>query len=44
MRERANRAGAEREREGREKSPSRLQTDSAEPEVGLELTNREVVT
>ena len=41
LRERESRGGAERERErGRERqSPSRLCTDSKEPDVRLELTN-----
>ena len=34
---------AERER-GREITPSRLRAASAEPDVGLELTNREIMT
>ena len=35
----------EREREGeRERIPSRLREVSAEPDVGLELTNREITT
>ena len=33
----------QRERE-RERIPSRLRTVSAEPDAGLELTNREIVT
>ena len=43
--ERARRWGRGRERErGREGIASRLRTVSVEPEVGLELTNRESVT
>ena len=38
-----NRTGAEREGE-RERIPSRLHTDSTEPEAGLELTNHEIMT
>ena len=37
------RARAERERE-RERIPSMLQAINTEPDVGLELTNREIVT
>ena len=35
--------GRERRR-GRERIPSRLRVASAEPDVGLELVNREIVT
>ena len=35
--------GREREREG-DRIPSRLHTVSAEPNVGLEPTNREIIT
>ena len=42
-RESSNRRGAERERE-RERIPSRLCAASTEPDVGLELTNREPMT
>ena len=42
-RERASGGGAERERE-RKRIPSRLCTVSAEPEAGLDPTNREIVT
>ena len=42
-RERASRGGAERER-GRERIPSRLHTVCAEPNMGFELMNHEVVT
>ena len=39
------RGGAEREREReRERDPSRLCTVSSESNVGLELTNREIMT
>ena len=41
VRARASRGGAER---GRERIPSRLSTASAEPDTGLEPTNREIVT
>ena len=41
--ERASGVGAERER-GREKTPSRVHIVSAEPDVGLELMNREITT
>ena len=45
LREREQGRGRERERErGRERIPSRLHTLSAEPDVGLEVTNREIVT
>ena len=37
------RGGTERER-GRERIPSRLHTISAEPDVGLDLTNCEIMT
>ena len=40
-RERMGRGGAEK---GRERIPSRFRADSAEPAMGLELTNREIVT
>ena len=40
MRASMNRRGAER---GTERIPSRLSTVSAEPDVGLELTNREIM-
>ena len=39
----ANKGGAERER-GRQRIPSRLHTVSAEPNAGLELKNREIMT
>ena len=35
--------GRHREREGGQKVPSRLQTDSREPDVELELTNYEIM-
>ena len=35
--------GRNRER-GRERTPSRLQAVSAEPDVGLDLTNHEIMT
>ena len=35
--------GRSRERE-RERIPSRLRAGSTEPEVGLEVTNREIMT
>ena len=38
-----SRGGAERERE-RERIPSRLHTVSTEPDVRLDLTNREIMT
>ena len=38
---RASGGGAER---GRERIPGRLRTVSAEPDVGLELTNHEIMT
>ena len=38
-----SRAGAEREGK-RERIPSRLHTVSAEPNVGLELANHEIMT
>ena len=38
-----SRGGARRER-GRERIPSRLCTVITEPDVGLELTNREIMT
>ena len=41
-RERESWGGAERE--GRERIPSRLHTAGAEPDVGLELMNREIMT
>ena len=40
-RERESRGGAERERQ---RIPSRLCTISAEPDVGLEVTNHEIMT
>ena len=42
MKERVSREG-QRERE-RRRIPSRLRTASVEPDVGLELTNREIMT
>ena len=42
-REKAHRKGRERGRET-ERSPSRLHPVSAEPDAGLELTNREIMT
>ena len=41
--ERESREGAERER-GRARIPSRLHTVSAEPDLGLELKNCEIMT
>ena len=41
MREQASRGEAEREEE---RISSRLRTVSAEPDAGLELTNREIMT
>ena len=41
-RERASQEGAERERE--REIPSRLHTVSKEPDAGLELTTREIMT
>ena len=41
-RDRVSRKG-QRER-GSERIPSRLRTVSTEPEVGLEFTNREIIT
>ena len=41
--EHTSRGGAEREK-GRDKIPSRLHTVSAGPDVGLNLTNREIMT
>ena len=43
LRERAQAGEEQRERE-RGRIPSRLSTASAEPEEGLTLTNREIVT
>ena len=44
-RESTSRGGAEREREReRERIPSRLHAISAEPNVGLKLMNREIMT
>ena len=43
MRARASRGGAERERE-RERIPSRLRAVSTEPVMGLQFTNREIMT
>ena len=43
MRERLEAGDGQRER-GRERIPSRLHTVSVEPDVGLELTNREIMT
>ena len=42
-RERTSKGGAEREKE-KERILSRLHTVNAEPEVGLELTNHEIMT
>ena len=42
-RKRARQKGAERERE-KERIPSRLHTTSTEPDVGLKLTDCEIVT
>ena len=42
-RERVSEGGAERERE-RERIPNRLSAVSTEPDVGLKLTNREIMT
>ena len=39
-----NRGGAEREGDRELEADSRFQTVSKEPDVGLELTNREMVT
>ena len=46
LREHKQGRGREREREGdrESKAGSRLRTVSTEPDVGLELTNREIVT
>ena len=43
MRECAREQGRSRER-GRERIPSRFHAVSAEPNVGLKLTNREIMT
>ena len=45
-RQHVGRGGAERECRGkeRERIPSRLHTASTEPDVGLEFTNREIMT
>ena len=43
LRERVSGRGSERQGE-RERIPSRLSTVSAEPNVGLKLTNHEVLT
>ena len=40
----STRGGGGAARGGRRGIPSRLHTDSTEPDVGLELTNREIVT
>ena len=39
-----SREGAEREGDIESEAGSRLHTDSTEPDAGLELTNREIVT
>ena len=43
MREREHEQGKDREK-GRQRIGSRLCTDSREPNAGLKLTNREIVT
>ena len=43
-RERERTSRGEAEREGKERTLSRLPSVSTEPHVGLELTNREIVT
>ena len=43
-RERVGEGGAEREGDTESKAGSRLRAVSTEPDVGLELTNREIVT
>ena len=44
MRERESRGGAEREGDTESETGSRLRVVGTEPEAGLELTNREIVT
>ena len=39
-----NRAGAEREGDTEPEAGSRLRAVSTEPDAGLELTNREIIT
>ena len=39
-----SRGGTEREREGRERIPSRLCAVSTEPDVGFDLKNQEIMT
>ena len=39
-----NRGGAEREGDTESEAGSRLRAISSEPDAGLELTNREIVT
>ena len=39
-----SRGGAEREREAESEAGSRLRAVGIEPEVGLELTNRKIMT
>ena len=43
-RERVSRGGAEREGDTESEAGSRLQAMSTEPDVGLELTNCEIMT
>ena len=43
-RQRASREGAEREGDTESEAGSRLQAVSTEPDVGLELTDREIMT
>ena len=39
-----SREGAEREGDTESEAGSRLQADSTEPDAGLELTDREIIT
>ena len=44
LRESPHKWGGGKRKKGREKIPSRLGAVGAEPDVGLELTNREIMT